>query len=206
MSEKREIRETGKSYPRSGDKRPLLPNLLNKHRWVRVSPVFFAGTVITAAGTTIHKSDMVTFVGMVIIALGVIAMWAAQANAGLKHFPGPVAFMAGSVISAMSMTINPSNTLLCSGMILTGLGTIGMWVVMVEGWSAGSALVSVLFSGGIVTEALGMTVMPSETMIMAGMIATGVGAFAMWAYETYQQAAEEEKKSREETLAPGPER
>ncbi len=43
-----------------------------------------------------------------------------------------------------------------------------------------------------------MTVIPSEMMIMAGMIATGVRVFSMWAYETYLDATEEEKKYKEE--------
>ncbi len=86
----RKTRNTGnrKSAPRRGDRRPLMPTWLNKHRWVRVSPIFFAGTVVTAVGTTIDKSDMVTFVGMVIMGLGVVAMWVAQANPGLKIFRG----------------------------------------------------------------------------------------------------------------------
>jgi hypothetical protein len=201
MSEKRETNKNIKSAPRRGIRRPLLPKWLDKHRWVRVSPVFFSGTVITAIGTTIAKSDTITFVGMVIIALGVMAMWAAQANPGLKHFPGPVIFLIGSMLSAVSMTINPSNMLLCIGMIMTGFGTIAMWVVMVEGWSTGAVIVSVLFSGGIITEALGMTVIPSDMMIMAGMIATGLGAFSMWAYETHLNSAEEEKKAKEETVS-----
>lgn len=169
-----------------------------RHRWFRALPIFFVGTVITAVGTTIYQSDTVIFVGMVIMGLGVVAMWVSEAgNLGLKSFPGPVAFVLGSIITAMSMTIRPSNPLLCGGIILTGLGTIAMWVVLFGEWGTSSAIVAVLFSAGVATEAIGMTIVPSDLMIMVGMIATGIGAFAMWAYETNKEAEEEEKASEE---------
>ncbi len=95
--------------------------------------------------------------------------------------------------------INPSNPLLCSGMILTGLGTIAMWVVLVGKWSPSTAIVAVLFSGGVITESLGLTVVPSDLMIMVGMIATGIGAFSMWAYETSQDEQGGEKTSEKKT-------
>jgi hypothetical protein len=173
----------------------LLRNLM-RQAWFRISPIFFVGTVITAAGTTVDKSDTVVFVGMVIMGLGVVAMWlASTGKPSLKSATGPLAFIGGSVLTAMSMTISPSNPLLCGGMILTGVGTIAMWLV--GKWGRSSALVAILFTAGVAMQAVGLTVVPSDMMIMGGMIVTGIGAFAMWAYESGKGAGEEGKTSEE---------
>jgi hypothetical protein len=47
-------------------------------------------------------------------------------------------------------------------------------------------------------QAVGLTVVPSDMMIMGGMIVTGIGAFAMWAYESGKEGAGEEEKTSEE--------
>ena len=199
MPERRELRITRTSSPRAGTPRPLLPHWtrnLAHQRWFRASPIFFVGTVITAAGTTTYKSDTVIFVGMVIMGLGIVSMWLAEAGKPkLLALPGPLAFIAGSVLTAMSMTINPSNPLLCSGMILTGIGTLVMWVALEGKWGLSAVLISILFTAGISIEAVSLTIVPSDLLIMVGMIATGIGAFAMWAYETSNDEEEEEETS-----------
>jgi hypothetical protein len=182
---------------------PVLVTTLSRQRWVSASPVFLLGTTITAVGTTIAKNDLTIFVGMVIIGLGVVAMWVAETGRPrVGTIPGPLVFIGGSVLTALSLSLVPSNPLLCLGMILTGAGTIAMWVVWIGGWTGGTFLVGVLFAAGIITEALGLTVVPSDVMILAGMIATGLGAFAMWAYETTTE--QEERKSQQEII-PKPE-
>lgn len=191
------MRRTSGMRPRHP--RPLLPSWMSnivQRPWFRVSPIFFLGTVVTAAGTTIQKSDAIILVGMIIMAIGVVAMWIAEiGKLKVKALPGPLMFMVGSVLSALSMTRNPSNMLLCIGMILTGIGTIAMWAISMGELRISTAIVVVLFCGGIITEALGLTVAPSDMMVMVGMIATGIGAFAMWAYETNEDPEESKEKS-----------
>ncbi len=178
---------------------------LVKQRWFRVSPVFFLGTIVTAGGTTVYKSDATIFAGMILMGLGVIAMWIAETGRlKLKTLPGPALFIIGSVLTAISMTIDPSNPLLCAGMILTGLGTIVMWQVSVGKWGFSAAVVAVLFSAGIILEALSLTVIASDLMVMIGMIATGMGAFAMWAFglvDEREKEKEEEKPAAQKTAA-----
>lgn len=166
---------------------------IGKQRWLRVSPVFFLGTVITAAATTVYKNDTAIFTGMIIMGMGVVAMWVAEIGKfNLKSLPGPLLFIAGSVLTSMSLTINPSNPLLCGGMILTGLGTVLMWLMSVGKWGLYAALVAALFTAGITLEAVSLTVISSDLMIMIGMIATGLGAFAMWAFELTTDGEEKE--------------
>lgn len=161
----------------------LMKNLMRQH-WIRVSPIFFIGTVTTAAGTTIYQDDLTIFIGMIIMGLGVVAMWMAETGKlRLVTIPGPLIFILGTMLSAMSMTITPSGELLCGGMILTGIGTIIMWLVWVGRLGINSAIVAILFAVGIIIEAISLTVMPSDLLIMIGMIATGIGAFGMWAFE-----------------------
>ena len=106
-------------------------------------------------------------------------MWTAETGKlKLKKLPGPALFIVGSVLTAVSMTIDPSNPMLCGGMILTGLGTIVMWQVSAGKWGFNAAVVAVLFMGGIVLEALSLTVITSDMMVMIGMIATGMGPSA----------------------------
>jgi hypothetical protein len=174
----------------------LTKNLM-RQAWFRISPIFFVGTIITAAGTTVSKSDMIVFVGMVIMGLGVVAMWLAETGKpGLKSIPGPLAFIGGSVLTAMSITIIPSNPLLCIGMILTCGGTMAMWLIGKWGRTP-ALLVASLFTIGVAMQAVGLTVVPSDIMIMAGMIGTGIAAFAMWAYESGKGSNKEEKTSNE---------
>lgn len=172
---------------------PVVMKNLVRQSWFRVSPIFFLGTVITAAGTTVYANDMVIFVGMLIMGLGVVTMWIAETGKPrLATLPGPLVFIAGTVLTAMSMTINPSNPLLCGGMILTGLGTIVMWLIYIGKWGISAALVAVLFSAGVIMEAIGLTIAPSDLLIMIGMIATGIGAFGMWAFELVLETDEKE--------------
>ena len=173
---------------------------LAKQPWFRVSPVFFLGTIVTAAGTTVYKSDMTIFIGMILMGLGVVAMWTAETGKlKLKKLPGPALFIVGSVLTAVSMTIDPSNPMLCGGMILTGLGTIVMWQVSAGKWGFNAAVVAVLFTGGIVLEALSLTVISSDMMVMIGMIATGMGAFGMWAFGLGDEDKKEEKSAEAKT-------
>ena len=192
-------KENKQAQQKIRDSMPLsnLTKNLMRQAWFRISPIFFVGTIITAAGTTVAKSDMIVFVGMIIMGLGVVAMWLAETGKpGFKSVWGPLAFIGGSVLTAMSITIIPSNPLLCSGMILTGGGTMGMWLV--GKWGRSSALlVAILFTIGVAMQAVGLTVVPSEMLIMGGMIVTGIGAFAMWAYESGRETGKEEKKSEE---------
>ena len=156
-------KENKQAQQKIRDSMPLsnLTKNLMRQAWFRISPIFFVGTIITAAGTTVAKSDMIVFVGMIIMGLGVVAMWLAETGKpGFKS--------GGSVLTAMSITIIPSNPLLCSGMILTGGGTMGMWLV--GKWGRSSALlVAILFTIGVAMQAVGLTVVPSEMLIMGGM-------------------------------------
>src|SRR4030042_4493282 len=141
-----------------------MKNLMKQH-WFRVSPVFFIGTVIAAAGTTIYKNDTVIFVGLLIMGLGVVAMWMAETGKPrLATIPGPLIFIEGTVLSAMSMTITPSGEMLCGGMILTGIGTMVMWLVYVGRLGINSAIVAMLFTIGIIIEAVSLTVVPSDLL------------------------------------------
>src|SRR4030042_462515 len=168
-----------------------MKNLMKQH-WFRVSPVFFIGTVIAAAGTTIYKNDTVIFVGLLIMGLGVVAMWMAETGKPrLATIPGPLVFIAGTVITAMSMTISPSNPLLCGGLFLTGIGTAAMWLIYVGKWGINTHLIAILFTTGVIIEAVSLTVVPSDLLIMVGMIATGIGAFGMWAFELVLETDEE---------------
>jgi hypothetical protein len=149
---------------------------------------------------------MIIFVGMLIMGVGVVAMWMAETGKPrLATIPGPLIFIAGTVVTAMSMTINPSNPLLCAGMILTGVGTIIMWLVYVGKWGINAAIIAVLFTTGVCIEAVSLTVIPSDLLIMVGMIATGIGAFGMWAYELVLET-DEEGSSSEKTVIEPPEK
>jgi hypothetical protein len=171
---------------------------LSGRSWFRVSPIFFMGTIVTAAGTTVYKNDKAIFAGMILMGLGVISMWVAEnGKFKWKSIPGPLVFMLGSILTAMSMTIIPSNPLLCAGMILTGLGTMVMWLIAKESWTINGILVGLLFMAGITLEAVSLTVFPSDVMIMIGMIATGFGAFAMWAFDLSEDKDEEKGSEKE---------
>jgi len=184
MADKGNTEETALA---GGPRRFVLPGWMKKltrKKWFRVSPVFFIGTVITSMGTTTVKNDSIIFAGMLVMGLGIIAMWIAETGKpNWLSITGPLTFLAGSVLTAMSMTVYPSNPLLCSGMILTGGGTLGMWALSLEKREPSVIFVAVLFMAGIALEAVSLTLVDSSLMIMIGMIATGIGAFAMWAYE-----------------------
>ncbi len=194
MNESEEISRQDIKSLYSQSKLGHLKRRLLQQQWFRASPVFFFGTVATAAGTTVYPSDAVLFIGMSLMGLGVVAMWVAETGRPTwKSVWGPIVFVAGSIASAMSMTLNPSDLLLCVGMMLTGVGTVWMWVVWVAEWGINTALVVVLFTAGVTMEAISLTIVPSGLMTMLGMIATGIGAFAMWAYETDLEGRKDEE-------------
>jgi hypothetical protein len=178
-----------------GARRVALPGWIKKlfqKKWFKVSPLFFIGTVITAMGTTTIQNDSVILAGMIIMGLGIVAMWIAETGKpSILSITGPLVFLGGSLLTAMSMTVNPSNPLLCAGMILTGAGTMAMWILSLEKKELSVIFVAVLFMAGIALEAVSLTLVDSSTMIMIGMIATGIGAFAMWAYEINSEGEEE---------------
>jgi hypothetical protein len=192
MADKENTEETALG---EGRHRLVLPGWMKKltrKKWFRVSPMFFGGTIITSMGTTTIQNDTMIFAGMLIMGVGIVAMWIAETGKpNLLSFTGPLVFLAGSLLSAMSMTIYPSNALLCGGMILTGAGTLGMWVLSLEKRELSVIFVAVLFMAGIALEAVSLTLIDSNLMIMIGMIATGIGAFTMWAYETNYEGEEE---------------
>jgi hypothetical protein len=195
MSEKNKKYNTGSRGTQMRGVRPHVPVLVKKlvkQRWARVSPVFFVGTVVTAAGSTTIQNDTVIFIGMIIMGLGVVTMWIAETGKPrLVTLPGPLVFIAGTVLTALSLTLIPTNPLLCAGMIATGIGTIAMWLVYVGKLGVNSLVVALLFTAGVITEAVSLTVYPSDLYIMIGMIITGIGAFGMWAFELVLDSDEE---------------
>ena len=81
---------------------------------------------------------------------------------------------------AMTLTVQPSNVLFFAGMVLTGVGIIGMWLVGKTGPLAQGAAAT--FIGGVSAQAFGLTLTPSDPLVMAGMILVSGGVFGMWVY------------------------
>jgi len=158
----------------------LLAGDSNSRFWPFLLPVFLGGAVTTAFGLTIAESDQVIFVGMVLTGIAVVSMW--LPGKGLHLSTGTVitAFVTGSACTAMALTVQPSNGLFLAGMILTGVGIIGMWLVGKSGRLA--QMTAGTFMSGISAQAVGLTVAPSDPLVMVGMIMVACGVFGMWVY------------------------
>ncbi len=148
--------------------------------WPLVLPVFLVGAVTTAYGLTIAEDDRVIFAGMVLTGFGVVSMWLPGKGIRLSTVTVIAAFILGSACTAMALTVQPSNALFFAGMVLTGIGTIGMWLVGKEGRVA--HLTATTFLGGITAQAVGLTVAPSDPLVMVGMILVAASVFGMWVY------------------------
>jgi uncharacterized membrane protein len=156
-------------------------------RRLMVLPLFAAGVVATAAGETVAASDTITMAGIVLTALGIVAMWAVDDDQrGAVASGGAAIFLTGAGLSAVAMTVNPSNPLLCAGMIATGIGTNGMWLGdKSDRWAYSVVAVSL---GGIVALAVGLTVGASNVLAMLGMVLIGAGVAGMWMYGAEDEA------------------
>src|SRR5690606_5477498 len=119
--------------------------------------------------------------GMVLTGLAVIAMWL-PGKGGLTLVTASVigSFISGSALTAMALTVHPSNTFFLWGMVLTSLGIVGMWFVGKAGRLAQGT--AACFVAGSALQAVGLTVSPSDAMVMAGMVAVSVAVFGMWLY------------------------
>ncbi len=156
---------------------------------VSVGPIFFAGTFATSAGITVAKNDMMVLLGVVLTGIGVIAMWL-PGKGGLRLSTGAVlgAFVGGTLLTALSLTIRPTNDYLFWGMVLLGLGIVGMWLIGKSDRIAQA--IAALFIVGNVVQAAGLTIMPSALVVMCGLMLVGAGIFGMWWYETREQKPE----------------
>ena len=157
-----------------------LPVGVASQAWLYIMPLFLAGSVITAAGVTMAESDTVILVGMVLTGVAVVAMWLPGKGLNLLTFGVMVAFVGGSGLTALALTVNPSNAFFLWGMILSGAGIVGMWFIGKEGRLAQG--VAACFLGGTSLQAVGLTVSPSDALVMAGMVGVSVAVFGMWLY------------------------
>ena len=150
--------------------------------WVYVTPVFFAGSVTTAAGVTVAESDTVILLGMVLTGIAGVAMWLPGKALHVPTLAVMLAFVGGSALTALALTVNPSNTFFLWGMILTGFGIIGMWFIGKEGRLAQATAAA--FLGGTTLQAFGLTVTPSDMLVMSGMVGVSIAVFGMWLYSS----------------------
>lgn len=170
------------SIQRRGRARLLipLPGGAASQTWLYILPLFLAGSVTTAVGVTIAESDQVILVGMVLTGMAVVAMWLPGKGLNLMTLGVMAAFVGGSGLTALALTVNPSNAFFLWGMILSGAGIVGMWFIGKEGRLAQGT--AACFLGGTALQAVGLTVSPSDTLVMAGMVGVSVAVFGMWLY------------------------
>jgi hypothetical protein len=148
--------------------------------WPLLLPIFLVGTVATAYGLTIAESDRIIFAGMVLTGIAVVSMWLPGKGIRPSTTAVIMMFIIGSACTALSLTVQPTNTLFCAGMMLTGAGTIGMWMVGKTGKLA--TVTGVTFMSGISAQAFGLTITPSDPFVMLGMILIAGAVFGMWVY------------------------
>ncbi|MCB9483079.1 MAG: hypothetical protein H6675_03625 [Dehalococcoidia bacterium] len=147
--------------------------------WPYVFAVFLAGGTCTAVGITVAENDYLILAGMILTGVGVVSMWVPGKGALRPSTAGVLlAFVSGSVCTAISLTVNPSNPLLFAGMVLSSIGIAGMWLIGKE--SRFSRVVAACFVGGITLQATGLTAMPSDVLVMLGMVLVPSAVFGMW--------------------------
>ncbi|MEX1022072.1 MAG: hypothetical protein WD058_02885 [Dehalococcoidia bacterium] len=178
------------------DSRPMTPRRmplripLAMHRefsggqaWKFIMPVFFAGSVTTATGLTVIPNDSIILLGMVLTGIAVVSMWLpGKGGVRLQTAAVMLIFVTGSGLTGLALTVNPSNTLFFWGMVLTGIGIIGMWLV---GKTGPLALgIAGAFVAGTSLQATGLTIAPSDALVMPGMILVSGSVFGMWVYSS----------------------
>ncbi|MDA0270506.1 MAG: hypothetical protein O2798_09215 [Chloroflexi bacterium] len=147
--------------------------------WPFVLAAFVGGGLSTAMGLTVAASDTLILVGMTLTGIAVVSMWLPGKGAiRWQTFAVMLAFVSGSACTAMALTVNPSNELLLLGMVLTSVGIAGMW-----GTGRVGRLplgVCAFFVSGTSIQATGLTLMPSDFLVMAGMVLVSSSIFGMW--------------------------
>ena len=147
--------------------------------WPYVLAVFLLGGTCTAIGITVAENDYLILAGMVLSGVGVVSMWLPGKGALRLSTTGVlVAFVAGSICTAISLTVHPSNPMLFAGMVLSSVGIAGMWLIGKE--SRFSRLVAGCFVSGITLQATGLTAVPSDVLVMLGMVLVPSAIFGMW--------------------------
>ncbi len=147
--------------------------------WPYVLAIFIAGAASTALGITVAESDVMIMAGMVLTGIGIASMWLpGRGPLRLRTLAVILAFVAGSAFTAVALTIEPSNPLLFVGMMLSSVGISGMWAMDKEGRLARA--VAATFVLGIFLQALGLTALPSDLLVMAGMLGVSTAVFGMW--------------------------
>lgn len=96
-------------------------------RTVAVIATFLLGNFCTAISMTLSASNQLLFVGMVLSALGIGGMWAIDKH-GLLARAIFVAFVRGTSLQALGLTVMPSDLLI--GLVMTSVsgGIFGMWL------------------------------------------------------------------------------
>ncbi len=147
--------------------------------WPFVLAVFLAGGTCTAIGITVAENDLLILAGMILSGIGVVAMWLPGKGALRAATAGVLlAFVAGSACTAVSLTVNPSNPLLLAGMVLSAIGIAGMWLLGKQGRFPRAVAGS--FVSGITLQAVGLTAVPSDVLVMLGMVLVPFAVFGMW--------------------------
>jgi len=147
--------------------------------WPYVLAIFLAGAASTALGITILESDKMIMAGMILTGLGIASMWLpGKGRLQLRTVLVLLAFVAGSVFTAVSLTIQPSNPMLFAGMVLSSTGIAGMWSI----GKTGRLVLGVAstFVAGILLQAVGLTLAPSDLLVMMGMFLVSAAVFGMW--------------------------
>jgi len=147
--------------------------------WPYVLAIFIAGAASTALGITVAESDTMIMAGMILTGIGIASMWLpGRGPLRLRTVAVLLSFVAGSAFTAVALTIQPSNPLLFIGMLLSSIGIAGMWSIGKEGRLARA--VAATFVTGIFLQALGLTALPSDLLVMAGMLGVSTAVFGMW--------------------------
>lgn len=148
--------------------------------------ILFAGIATTAVGVTVAANDTVVLAGIVLSGIGVVAMWL-PGQGGLRLSTSTVigAFVIGSALTGLAMTVNTSNALLFWGMVLVGLGIIGMWWIGKSGLLAWA--VALVFTLGNCLQAAGLTLAPSNVLVLCGMVLVGASIIGMWVYDNQEE-------------------
>src|SRR5690606_28640551 len=81
-------------------------------------------------------------------------------------------FFAGSVTTSVGLTIAASDRVILAGMVLTGLAVIAMWLPGKGGLTLVTASVIGSFISGSALTAMALTVHPSNTFFLWGMVLT----------------------------------
>ena len=90
---------------------------------------FLSGNFSTATALTLSTSNRLLLVGMILSAVGIASMWFIGVG---KRGPLPMAiwaaFVLGTSLQAVGLTVFPAGPLVGAGMVLVSGGIFGMWL------------------------------------------------------------------------------